>query len=660
MNFNCQEDKKRVMSVGRLLTLFALAVILLSTSGCENKVHTKRGSINGRVVDSLESPVAGAIITSHRSLFKAETDEQGRFEFTSLDVGSHRLTVERQGYYLASKTVEIAYGEVLEGAIIVVEPLEQMITHYVAVRESSRVVIDVACREPMSILIGWREKTGTRIQLPPTEVAVSHQLVLTGLFPGSQYLYDLEGTTADGRRYLASAGSFRSVPTGDLPGAPDAVAGLKVAQSSLGPVVSWEYSGVDPVSGFRVFRAENDTALALLQNESNIFADQRVFTDETAVAGRIYRYAVQAVDLDGNISSMSQSVSIMPAGRIDENLTWKKAWSPISVNGDLIISAGKTLTIEPGCIVRFAAEDSGRTGYRPLVCEFIIEGALLAKGSEDEPIKLISASAVPSRSDWDGLRFIKTDGQPGSVLEFVQVAGAERALTIYDVALSLEKFSARFCLNGVSVQGASGTVLTGMTFEDCGTALSIENSWYCSVENFKASDCNNGIILAGNSHLTLKNFELRNIREIGLQANDRLGLKAHNGLVQSLSSGLQLGASAADIQYLTVDALNGVAVTGLDLPMLKNCIIVNLRSQGSGTGIDDLSGVSERSYVYNNIYGFAQATQGCDQLGAPILNLNPMFFGGVWENYDYRLQSESPLLTAADNNTQPGAYGRAN
>jgi len=645
------------MSSGKVLLAFSLLLILFAASGCENKMHTQRGSVNGSVTDTLKNPVVGAVITSHRSLFKAETDKNGHFEFTSLDVGSHRLSVQRSGYYLASKTVEIAYGQVLEGVSIVVEPVDNMITHAVAVRESNRAVVDVTCKEPMSILIGWREKTGARIQLPPTAALTSHQIVLPNLFAGSEYLYDLQGTTADGRRYTAEPGSFKTVPFGDLLGAPGAVDYVKVDQGSNGPVVSWSYTGIDPASGFKLFRGENYGALKMIQTESEIFASQNSFTDETAVPGRIYQYGMQTVDLDGGISSMSALVSIVAGGRIAEDLVWKKAWSPISLNGDLIVPAGRTLTIEAGCVVRFAAEDNGRSGFRPNVCELIVEGTIIAAGSDNEPIRMISASGIPARTDWDGIRLVAAAGQQGSVLRNIEVSGAERAFTIYSSAVEVASVSVRFCQTGFSLQTASGTVISGLNIEDCQTALTVENTFNCLVTDIKVVNVAEGAILAGNSGLEFSRFDLRKVRETGLRVVDRQPAKIRNGLIQSAQTGIITGAAAANLQYLTVDAGNGMIVEGSDLPTIRNCVLVNRGNHNTGVGIEDKLGGAGRSYPYNNIYGYAQATVNCDQNGAPIINLDPLFVGGTEEIYNYRLRADSPVINASDRSGQPGAYG---
>ena len=87
-----------------------------------------------------------------------------------------------------------------------------------------------------------------------------------------------------------------------------------------------------------------------------------------------------------------------------------------------------------------------------------------------------------------------------------------------------------------------------------------------------------------------------------------------------------------------------------------NNIIVNLSSEGTGTGLEDMSG-SGNAYPYNNIYGFKNATLNCTQLGASVYNIDPMFMGMQGTEYDYHLSSISGLLNVASNRGQIGAYG---
>lgn len=635
------------------VVIILLIMASLLVAGCENKMGTQRGAVSGIITDKNGHLIAGAAVTSHRSLFSAVTDEKGRYSFTSLDVGTHRLKVERAGYYTASRTLELGYGLVQEGINFQLEPLDDMISFALARRSGSDAVIEVRCREPMSVWLGWREKHSARLQTQPTQILTQHQIVLSGLFPGAEYVFEVEGLTADGRRFISGQGSFKTVPYGDLAGAPDVVSSFKLTQGSTGPVLSWQYEGVDPLEGYRVYRAQNGDNMALLQDEKMLFATEDSFADENTMPGRLYSYAVQSVDLDGNVSSLSATLSIVPAGKITEDIVWRTSWSPISINGDLIVPVGRTLTIEPGTTVRFSSVDEGKTGYRPDVCELIVEGTLLAAGSENMPIRFISAAALAGKTDWDGIRMIPAAGQSQSALKYLVLAGAEKGLTLYDGDYVAENITARYCQRGVVLQGASGTSLLNLNFEDCDYAFTAESTWNCRLETLQVRAGRVGVSLAGNSNFLLSDFDIRNVREVAARVVDRSSPKLRNGLLHSMQTGLSIGGCSGDHQYLTIDALAGILVDGADTQTIKNCIIVNLQLPGTGYGIEEKTG--GRSYAYNNIFGFMQATRYCDQLGAPVVNADPRFVGG--SEYDYHLRPDSPLVAASDSNGQPGAYG---
>jgi hypothetical protein len=75
---------------------------------------------------------------------------------------------------------------------------------------------------------------------------------------------------------------------------------------------------------------------------------------------------------------------------------WKKSQSPYVVTGDLRVPKSKTLTIEPGVVVKFAGRFSLSVGYRAV---------LRANGTEQDKI-LFTASDTDS--GWLGIRFINS------------------------------------------------------------------------------------------------------------------------------------------------------------------------------------------------------------------------------------------------------------
>jgi len=67
------------------------------------------------------------------------------------------------------------------------------------------------------------------------------------------------------------------------------------------------------------------------------------------------------------------------------------------VTGNVVVSSGVTLTIEPGVTVKF---DSGKA--------LQIRGELVAQGTSVSPITFISSASSPAAGDWVHLSFLSS------------------------------------------------------------------------------------------------------------------------------------------------------------------------------------------------------------------------------------------------------------
>jgi len=83
---------------------------------------------------------------------------------------------------------------------------------------------------------------------------------------------------------------------------------------------------------------------------------------------------------------------------IDTSEAWSVSGNPHVVTKLIEVGNGATLTIDPGCVVRF---DAG-AGIR---CGDSSEGAVVAKGTSSGPIFFTSNAAAPAPGDWKGLAF---------------------------------------------------------------------------------------------------------------------------------------------------------------------------------------------------------------------------------------------------------------
>lgn len=74
----------------------------------------------------------------------------------------------------------------------------------------------------------------------------------------------------------------------------------------------------------------------------------------------------------------------------------------IVVDGEVTVATGVTLNIAPGTSIRFVRRDSNRDGLGDAT--IIVKGSLIAAGTEQKPIRFLSAEADPKPADWLEIR----------------------------------------------------------------------------------------------------------------------------------------------------------------------------------------------------------------------------------------------------------------
>jgi hypothetical protein len=137
------------------------------------------------------------------------------------------------------------------------------------------------------------------------------------------------------------------------------------------------------------------------------------------------------------------------SGVLDKDTTLAAARSPYTMTGDLVVGYGIKLTIEPGVTVRVLGNHALR-----------VQGQLVAKGTRDRPIHLVSAAGLQP-DDWKGVQFFpapNSQTRAGGVLEYCRIAHASTVeLNRFDGEVShciLES-----CLAGLTLRnGGSGRI----------------------------------------------------------------------------------------------------------------------------------------------------------------------------------------------------------
>ncbi len=100
-----------------------------------------------------------------------------------------------------------------------------------------------------------------------------------------------------------------------------------------------------------------------------------------------------------------------------------EVWSgTIRPTGDVIVSSGDSLKIDPGTTVKFATSDDQSGGWNSSLCELIVEGKLVADGTNGS-ITLQSVNGGTTKGEWYGIVF-KSTADNASVVKYCNIKNA--------------------------------------------------------------------------------------------------------------------------------------------------------------------------------------------------------------------------------------------
>ena len=122
-------------------------------------------------------------------------------------------------------------------------------------------------------------------------------------------------------------------------------------------------------------------------------AEEKIYNDTLEIHSSCSNAPVKSLSLRG----VGVTGTIISKG--DVRGTWTKAGSPYTITGDIEVTKGRTLTIEPGAVVKFAGHFKFTVGYR---------ATLDAIGTEEENVVF---TATDIDEGWFGLRFVNSDDE---------------------------------------------------------------------------------------------------------------------------------------------------------------------------------------------------------------------------------------------------------
>jgi parallel beta-helix repeat protein len=197
-----------------------------------------------------------------------------------------------------------------------------------------------------------------------------------------------------------------------------------------------------------------------------------VFTGNSGAA--IYqdadaRPALSGNTIGGSLAARSRPLAVsgsngtdgvaVSGGTINADTTWYSNL-PYRVLDNLTVAANKTLTVQPGAVVKFDRQKGLQ-----------VNGALRANGNAAQPILFTSSAGTPGVGDWDGIRLDDASSSSSFISVTIEYAGygPDTALALSspwtgptDATLS----GSTIRLNagdGIGWYGGSGGALTGST-----------------------------------------------------------------------------------------------------------------------------------------------------------------------------------------------------
>ena len=149
-----------------------------------------------------------------------------------------------------------------------------------------------------------------------------------------------------------------------------------------------------------------------------------------------------------------------------EDVNWR---GEVLITGVLTLAPQATLTIEPGTVVRFGVRGAADAAEVMLM----IQGRIVAMGTERNPILFTSRFAQPISGDWQGLVLLGSEKR--NVLENCRIEGAETGLDASFSTIELTSTSFANCGIGAHLQDALVSVNRGGA-DGCETGMTLVDS----------------------------------------------------------------------------------------------------------------------------------------------------------------------------------------
>lgn len=207
----------------------------------------------------------------------------------------------------------------------------------------------------------------------------------------------------------------------------------------------------------------------------------------------------------------------VPSGPLvlkDVEIARDSVWQgEVLIEGKVHFRKGVNLTILPGTDIRFVPRDLDRDGLGDST--LVVEGAFVALGTEEHPIRFRSASATPSEADWLEIR---VDFSPDVRLSWCEISHSAHTLHAHFTRGVVEDCTIRGNMDGSRLGEANFVLRNNLIEHNSGKGVNFRNSRVELSANiirhngsgvFLFENSNRDIRVEGNNfHGNLENFRL--------------------------------------------------------------------------------------------------------------------------------------------------------
>ncbi|MFZ2958735.1 MAG: right-handed parallel beta-helix repeat-containing protein [Candidatus Ozemobacteraceae bacterium] len=641
----------------RLLAALFLGTLLLST-GCGIR-ETQTGSLTGRVLNPKGSVVAEALVYSlFNEVEKVYTGLDGTFYLSQLPAGRNRIIVKHPEYKIEECVVEILSdhpSEMGELRLDYASDSQLMTDVRVESTASTSAVVTWNTLKSAVCELEYGPDLGYGKTLKEREAAASHRMTIGGLSPETVYHARVRMIDENNVIWFSYDLPFKTA-AGPMPNAPKNLRFQPLIGYGV-VTVAWDAATGTAIAGYRLYRREN-AGEWLPAHDGTLDKNTRTFEDKTAVGGRFYTFAVEAVSSEAAVSSRIYSERVFMPGFIGETMTLTASDSPVNLVSDLVIGPAASLWVQPGVEFRIASSDAFHIGLEKDKVEILVQGRVTIAGTAEAPVRFSPLDSGGSRDLWAGIR-LQNGGTGNSEISFVEMSGCrDTAVNVDGIEANIHDLKISFCGSGIRIANIRNLPeLKNCVFSDISSsAVSLQNCRRVAI-----SKCEITGVGAGIESAAVDKEDILTITESRIEARiEGIGGKVCRSTFTNLlvlvpdGIGIRYGdASGTEnvLDHSTINAGLGILVEK-GLPKIENNIIVNTLQKGS-TGIRYLP-VGVPQFSFNDVYGFTYAYEGC-AAGTGGMTVSPDFAGG--DPFDYRLLVTSALKRADRNGRELGRYG---